>query len=273
LFDRYSADENIVVTAGLKLIAGRDLDLSKYPSDSASALINVSAASLMKFKNPIGEYFVDDGKKWRIVGVVENFVGRSPFQSVSPMVILGAKSYYFYTMHLKLSDKLPLDEALGRTENLFKKYNPDYPFEYHFVDVEYERKFSDERKTQRLAAMSGSLAIFISCLGVLGLSIHMSHKRVKEIGIRKIFGASTARVLLLLSNEPVKLIVISLLVASPIAYWAMEKWLENYDYKVNIAWWIFLLAGAGTLLLALITISIQMIRAAVMNPINTLKHE
>lgn len=273
IFDRYAADEHIVATAGLNLIAGRDLDLLKFPSDSTAAIINESAANVMKFENPVGEHFIDDGKEWLIVGVVKDFVARSPFQKVAPMVILGAAKNYFYTVHLKLTDAVPLAQALEKTEKSFKKYNPDYPFEYHFADVEYEKKFNDEKKTQRLSALSGSLAIFISCLGILGLSIHIAHKRMKEIGIRKVLGASTASVLVLLSKEPVRLICISLFIASPIAYWAMQKWLENYDYKVNVGWWIFLFTGAGTLLIALATISIQTIRAAIMNPANSLKHE
>ena len=209
IFDRYAADEHIVTTAGLNLIAGRDLDLLKFPSDSSAAIINASAAKVMKFKNPIGEHFTDNEKEWVIVGVVKDFVARSPFQKVSPMVILGAGNNYFYTAHLKLSDAVPLTQALEKTEKSFKKFNPEYPFEYHFADVEYEKKFHDEKQTQKLSAVSGSLAIFISCLGILGLSIHIANKRVKEIGIRKVFGASIASVLVLLSKEPVKLICIS----------------------------------------------------------------
>lgn len=273
IFDRYAADEHLVTTAGLKLMAGRDLDLLKFPSDSSAAIINESAAKAMKFKNPIGEYFRDNEKEWVIVGVVKDFVARSPFHKISPMVILGAGNNYFYTVHLKLTDAVPIAQALETAEKSFKKYNPEYPFEYHFADVEYEKKFHDEKQTQQLSALSGSLAIFISCLGILGLSIHIANKRVKEIGIRKVFGASVSSVLVLLSKEPLRLICISLFIASPFAYWAMQKWLENYDYKVNIGWKVFLFAGSGMLVIALVTISIQTIRAAVMNPAKTLKHE
>ena len=273
IFDRYGADEHIVTTAGLNLVAGRDLDLTKFPSDSSSAIINESAASRMRFENPIGEHFIDDGRKWEIVGVVKDFVARSPFQKISPMVILGAGKNYFYTVHFKLSDAIPLAAALDRTEKCFKKYNPEFPFEYHFADVEYERKFHNEKQTQKLSALSGSLAILISCLGILGLSIHIANKRVKEVGIRKVFGASITSVLVLLSIEPVKLIFISLFVASPFAYWAMQKWLGNYDYKTTIGWQVFFFAGAGILTIALLTISLQTIRAAITNPTKTLKHE
>lgn len=273
VFDRYAADEHIVATAGLNLVAGRDLDVTRFPWDSSSAIINESAANVMGFKNPIGEQFIDGGKKWAIIGVVEDFVARSPFHKISPMVILGAGNSYFYSVHVRLSNAIPLTQAIALTEKSFKKYNPDFPFEHHFADVEYERKFHDEKQTQKLAGVSGSLAILISCLGILGLSIHIANKRVKEIGIRKVFGASIATVLVLLSKEPVKLICISLFIASPFAYWAMQKWLENYDYKISIGWTVFLLAGAGMLVIALVTISIQTIRAAVMNPAKTLKHE
>ena len=227
----------------------------------------------MQFNNPLGEHFMDNGKEWVIVGVVRDFVARSPFQKVSPMVILGAGNNYFYTVHLKLTDAVPLSQALNETEKSFKKYNPDFPFEYHFADVEYEKKFHDAKLTQKLSLLAASLAILISCLGILGLSIHIANKRVKEIGIRKVFGASIGGVLILLSKEPVKLICISLLIASPFAYWAMQNWLENYDYKVNVGWKVFVFAGGGMLVIALVTISIQTIRAALMNPARTLKHE
>ncbi len=273
VFDRYGADENVVATAGLQVVAGRDLDLVKFPSDSSAAIINESAATIMGFKNPIGEQFDDSGKKWVIVGVVRDFVARSPFHKISPMVILGAGNGNFYAVHVTLSNAIELNKALEVTEKIFKKYNPDFPFEHHFADLEYERKFHDEKQTQKLAGLSGSLAILISCLGVLGLSIHIANKRVKEVGIRKVFGASIGSVLVLLSKEPVKLILISLILASPFAYWVMQKWLENYDYKTTIGWKVFIFAGAGIVTIALLTISLQTIRAAIMNPAKTLKHE
>lgn len=273
LFDRYSADEDLIKTAGLQLIAGRDLDLDRFPSDSAAALINESAAKVMKFRDPVGETFRDDDMDWLIVGVFKDFVARSPFDPVAPMVVEGMRRDWNSIVHIKLNKDLSTGEALARAQRIFKKYAPEYPFEYHFTDVEYERKFNDEKRIQKLSTTSAALAIFISCLGVIGVSIHVARKRVKEIGVRKVLGASVTNIVLLLSSEPLKLIAISFVIACPIAYWAMNRWLENYPYHAGIGWWVFPLAGIAILLLALITISGQTIRAALSNPANSLKHE
>ncbi|HEX8038506.1 MAG TPA: ABC transporter permease [Chryseosolibacter sp.] len=273
LFDRYSADEDLVRTAGLQLIAGRDMDVSAFPSDSTAALINESAAKVMKFKDPVGHTFRDGDTEWHIVGVFKDFVARSPYQPVAPMVIKGARRDWSSIVHIRLSKNLATREAIARAGKVFARYSPDYPFEYHFADVEYERKFNDEKRVRNLATASGTLAIFISSLGVFGLSIHMARKRVKEIGIRKVLGASVTDIVLLLTSEPVRLIAISFVIGAPIAYWAMDRWLQTYQYKVDIGWWVFPGSGVAILFIALVTISGQTIRAALSNPANSLKHE
>lgn len=273
IFDRYSVDEDFATTAGLQIVAGRDLDLSEFPSDSSGALINESAAKTMSFKNPIGEHFSDNGRQWRIAGVFKDFVARSPYSPTGPMVILGSRLDDFNFIHVKLNDHIPSNEALVKAEDIFKKYSPEYPFEFHFVDVEYGKKFNEEIKTKKLASVFGTMSVFISCLGILGLSIHMAQKRVREIGIRKVFGASVMNVIALLSREPVKLILIAFIIASPIAYWAMDVWLQNYEYKVSVGWNVFIMTGLGSLIVALITISFQTLRSALSNPVKSLRHE
>lgn len=273
IFERYSADEDLVATGGLHLVAGRDIDLTEFSSDSSAALINETAAKVMNFKNPVGESFRDGGKEFHIVGVVSDFITASPYNRTGPMVIEGSLRGMFSTVLIRLNDKLATAQAVDLAGRIFQKYNPAYPFEYHFTDEEYERKFSDEKRTQRLSGVSGALAIFISCLGVLGLSIHLARSRIKEIGIRKVFGASSLNVMAMLLREPVRLILVAFVIASPIAWWAMQAWLMRYQYKVEVGWEVFALAGLGILALAVGASGLQTIRAALTNPANTLKHE
>jgi ABC-type antimicrobial peptide transport system permease subunit len=158
-------------------------------------------------------------------------------------------------------------------ETIFKKYNPEYPFEYHFVDEEYAKKFQDEKRTASLAAFFSGLTIFISCLGLFGLATYMAETRTKEIGIRKVLGASVGGITFLVSKDFLRLVMIAFLIAAPIAWWAMYNWLKNYSYRVSIHWWVFAIAGSLSLLIALVTISYQAIRAAVATPVNSLRAE
>lgn len=272
-FDRFCADQQFAKTAGLRIIDGRDLDLERFSTDSSAALINETAAKRMELEHPVGEKFVDSGHDWHIVGVFRDFLLQSPFEKPSPMIVEGSRQGWFNMVHIRLSESAPIRESLARATDVFRKYSPEYPFEYHFVDEEYEKKFNDEKRAQNLAAVCGGLSIIISCLGILGLSIFMAQKRIKEIGVRKIFGATILNVITLLSREPVRLMVIALVIASPLAWWAMGQWLERYEYKVSIGWWVFALTAGATLAIVLVTISIQTIRSALANPVESLRHE
>ena len=272
-FDRYVVDEGIVKTAGLEILSGRDLELQSFPSDSSGALINQTAAKVMGFGNPVGELITDGEKTFRIVGVFKDIITRSPYKPTAPMIIEGAAQNWFYTVHVKLSNELALGDAIGAAENVFKKYCPDYPFEYHFIDIEYENKFNEEKRTGKFATIFVFLSIGISCLGILGLSMFTVQRRMKEIGIRKIFGASVINVIAVLTKEPLKLIIFSIVGASPIAYLLMEIWLQNYEYHTPLGWQIFVMTGIGVLTLAWITISIPTIRSAISNPVESLRHE
>ena len=271
-FDRSTTNEGLVKTAGLQLVAGRDIDITNYPSDSTACLVNESAVRIMKFKDPIGQIIFDDPINWHIVGVIKDFILESPYDQTRPILFKGPK-YGRNVMNIKFNNGHTTSENLARTAKIFNKYNPAYPFEYHFVDEEYARKFSDEQLTATLAALFASLTIFISCLGLFGLATYMAENRIKEVGVRKILGASLTNIAALLSKDFVKLVVLAIIIASPIAWYFMQKWLRGFDYRIQISWYVFALAGLSAILIALITVSFQAVKAAIANPVNSLRSE
>ena len=274
-FDRYLSDEGLGATAGLQFIQGRDFDLEKYPTDSTGLIVNESALKVMKFKNPLGKKVSDLGIDWHIVGVIKDFILTSPYEPTRPLLLCGAKSKFmtFYVVQIKLNGDNSTAANLKRTEAIFKKYNPDYPFEYKFVDESYAKKFEDEQLQGTLAALFAGLTIFISCLGLFGLAAYMAENRIKEIGVRKVLGASVAGITALLSKDFVRLVIISFILAAPFAWWAMSKWLTNYTYRVSISWQVFALAGFLSVTIALLTVSYQSIKAALANPAKSLRSE
>jgi len=271
-FDRYSEDEGLVKTAGLKIIRGRDMDLTNYPTDSSAMLLNESAAKAMGLKNPLGQLVRDGEDKYHIIGVVKDFLLGSPYEHAKPMIIEGAKSY-FNVVHIKLDAKKSTAESLIAIERLFKSANPEYPFEYHFIDEEYAAKFDDTQRTATLTGLFAGLTIFISCLGLFGLAAYMAENRVKEIGVRKVLGASVFNITALLSKEFLALVVISIIIASPIAWYAMHLWLQGYSYRINVQWWVFVMAGMLSIIVSLITVSFQAIKSAIANPVKSLRSE
>jgi putative ABC transport system permease protein len=274
-FDRYLADEGLGVTAGLQFVQGRDFDLSKYPTDSTGLIINESALKVMKFKDPIGKKVGDLGVDWHIVGVIKDFILTSPYEPTRPILICGAKSKFmtFYVVQIKLNGNNPTAKNLEKAKAIFAKYNPDYPFDPKFIDEEYARKFESEKTQGTLASLFAGLTIFISCLGLFGLATYMAENRIKEIGVRKVLGASVASITTLLSKDFLKLVVVSFFIAAPLAWWGMYKWLQTYEYRVGIEWWVFALAGLLSLMIALLTVSYQSIKAAVANPVKNLRTE
>jgi len=271
-FSRFNEDGGLGVTAGLQFIAGRDMDVQKYPTDSLGLILNESSLRIMKFKHPLGQIIKDDDKQWHVVGVIKDFILTSPYEPTKPMLIYGAKSW-FNTMQIKLNSKNTTSANLIVAEKIFKKYNPEYPFEYRFVDAEYAAKFDDEKRTGKLAALFAGLTIFISCLGLFGLATYMAEARIKEIGVRKVLGASVSNITALLSKDFVKLVLVAIVIASPIAWFSMEKWLQNYSYRVSISWSVFLASGFLAVMIALVTVSFQAIKAAVANPVRSLRTE
>jgi putative ABC transport system permease protein len=271
--DRFLVDEDISTTAGLTILEGRDFDLERFPSDSSAALLNETAVKLMGFKQPIGEIIVDDGVEWHIVGVVKDFVLTSPHRKIMPLVIMGSGKNMFSTIHVRLNPARTSPEHLAALSTLFAKYDAVHPFEYHFADEVYQRKFNDMNTTLTITRVFSSLAIIIACLGLFGLSIHIIESRMKEIGIRKVLGGSVAGVARLLCVNSLKPILLAILLFSPMAWLSMSWWLQSFDYRIAMNIWIVLGAASVILLVALFTIVSQTLSAASTNPVKTLRNE
>jgi len=208
----------------------------------------------------------------RVVGIVKDYIIGSPYDKVPPIVIDGPGAW-FTGMHIRFNSGLQTNSALAKTEQIFKKYNPAYPFDYKFVDEEYAKKFDDERRTKTMAGLFAALAIFISCLGLFGLSAYVAESRTKEIGVRKVLGASVINITQLLSFEFIKLVIISIFIATPLSWYAMNKWLEDYHYRITLNWMVFFIAGFLAIAIALFTVSFQSIKAAMANPVKSLRAE
>ncbi|MEO8112136.1 MAG: ABC transporter permease [Ginsengibacter sp.] len=272
-FIRFSSDADFVKTMGVQLTAGRDIDINNYPGDSSAMLLNETAVKVMKLKTPVGSIIKeDDGGDWHVVGVIKDFVFESPYQKIQQLMVCGPRSW-FNVIHYKLNPALPTDKALQLARQAFTKYNPIYGFDYHFVDEAYAQKFEQEKRTGTLAGLFAGLTIFISCLGLFGLATYMAENRIKEIGVRKVLGASVTSITTLLSKDFLKLVIISFIIASPIAWFAMNKWLDSYTYRVHIEWWIFALTAVISVVIAIVTVSYQAIKAAIANPTKSLRAE
>ena len=271
-FVRMASDADFVKTMGVTLLQGRDIDIKNYPGDSTAMLLNETAVKMMNFKNPVGQIIKNDGKDWRVVGVIKDFIYGSPYEKVEQLTVMGPASW-FNIVHFKLNPSKSTAEALQLAERIFKKYNPLYPFDYKFVDEEYARKFQEEQRVGSLAALFAGLTIFISCLGLFGLATYMAENRIKEIGVRKVLGASVTNITTLLSKDFLTLVIISFLIATPVAWWAMSHWLSSYTYRIDIEWWVFASAGLLSVLIALLTVSYQSIKAAIANPVKSLRTE
>ncbi|PIB38209.1 ABC transporter permease [Maribacter sp. 4G9] len=272
IIHRLISDDGVVNTMGLELIEGRDFDLQKYPTDSTAAILNQSALELMGFEDPIGKKIKDNGIDWHIIGVIKDFVYNSPFQKIEPMVIEGAKGW-FNVIHMRMNPEVNTAQNLAVAERIFNKYNPEYPFNYEFVDAAYAKKFNDQRTTGKLANIFTLLTIFISCLGLFGLASYVAENRIKEIGVRKVLGASVGTITGLLSKDFLKLVFVSILIAIPVSWYFMSNWLEEFAFRIDISWWVYLISGGLTLIVAFVTVSFQAIKAARANPIKSLRTE
>jgi len=270
----FSEDADLVKTVGMKLVAGRDIDVYRYPTDSLAVVLNETAVKTMRFANPIGEVLREpyNGKTWHVVGVVKDYVDAVPWEETPPVVIEGPASD-FRAVHIKFAPGIPTRQGLAKAEAVFKKYNPAYPFDFTFVDQEYAANFDNNQRTGETVGLFAGLAIFISCLGLLGLSAYVAESRVKEIGVRKVLGASVAGIARLLSMEFVRLVVVSLVIAVPVAWYTMHRWLADYSYRVSIGWGVFVGAGVLAVVIALVTVSFQAVRAARANPVKSLRSE
>ena len=267
-------------TVGWQVIAGRDFDLA-VPSDSSGIIINEAALKFMKLDNPIGEsvswtWWSDKNRvmNYKILGVVKDMVMESPYAPVKPTIfyVKGMNGNPNW-INIRINPGSKASEALTKIESVFKKVIPSAPFEYKFVDEEYDNKFGKEERLANLGSIFAILAIFISCLGLLGLASFVAEQRTKEIGIRKVLGASIANVWSMLSREFVLLVGISCAIAIPLSYYLLNGWLKKFDYHTTISIWILLATVAGALSITILTVSYQAIKAALMNPVNSLRSE
>ncbi len=261
-------------TCGIKLLQGRDFNTNRA-ADSMSVIITQSLAKIMGMPNPVGQIIREDTLSFHIVGVAHDFVyGDMNGAKSDPLMFYCVPHYQDETnMYVRLKPQAGTEQAVAKIEAVMKKDNPAYPFTYKFVDDEFNQMFLSEMLVSRLSRIFAALAIIISCLGLFGLAAYTAERRTKEIGIRKVLGASVTGLAGLLSTEFVKLVGLSALMAFPLAWYAMNAWLQNYAYRITINWWVFAAAGAAAMLIAVITISFQAIKAALMNPVRSLKTE
>jgi ABC-type antimicrobial peptide transport system permease subunit len=237
-------------------------------------LINESAAKAFGFKDPIGQTIREtDGTVYHIVGVVNDFVTGSPDQTIKPLIMGGVKGNGFNTIHIKLNPTLDTRDAIAKVQTVFQKYNSEYPFEYHFADEDYMQKFNDAKRTAALVSVFTILIIFISCLGLFGLASYMAEMRVKEIGIRKVLGASVIRITTLVAKDFLSLVIIAIVIGTPLAWYFMDVWLQEFAYRTSLNWPVFVVASALCLVLAIITVGYQAIKAAIEDPVKSLRNE
>lgn len=272
-FSNFATSGDFIKTFGFQLVQGRDIDLKVFPSDTAAIVINEAAAKIFGFKDPIGQTIKNGTVPLTIIGVIKNFIISSPYQPVGPMLVYCSNHWFYNTMTFKMDTNRPTAQNLKIAEGIFKKYNPAYPFQYSFVNQEYAEKFKDEKRTETLATLFAVLTIFISCLGLFGLAAYMAENRSKEIGIRKVLGASAFSIMQLLTKEFVVLVIIAIVIATPVGWWLMNKWLQNYNYRINISWLVFASSGIVSIIIAIITVSFQAGKAAIAKPINSIKAE
>jgi len=259
-------------TTGWQIIDGRDFS-KEFASDSMAIILNEAAVKYLGFQHPVGETILwGKNERMHIIGVVKNMITQNPYDPIKQSFFY-LRSGYLGTINIRMNPSVSAKAALAAIEAVYKKYNADDPFEYRFADEEYAKKFSNEERVGKLAGFFTILAIFISCLGLFGMASFMAEQRTKEIGVRKVLGASVFNLWSLLSKEFVVLVSLSLLIAIPAAYYFMHSWLQNYQYRTQISWWIFAAAGSGALIITLLTVSFQSIKAARMNPVKSLRTE
>ncbi len=270
LFSVMATEYDYLKTMDIQLKAGRDFS-REFGADTANFVINEEAARLMNMKKPVGQKIKVMGVEGHIIGVMKDFHSSSMHTAMQPLILLLQPKYADYLFVRLAAGKTR--SGLTQMEKLAKQYNPGYPFEYHFLDEDFEKMYQGEAVIGKLAYYFAFLAIFISCLGLFGLALFTAEQRTKEIGIRKVLGASVLNITSMLSKDFLKLVLLANIIAWPLAAYAMHNWLQNYEYKTELAWWIFALAGVATLIIALLTVSYHAIRTAVTNPVTSLRSE
>lgn len=271
MFNGMTTTYDFIKTSGLKLLQGRDFS-DKYASDSAGILISSSALKIMGLKDPIGKVVTKSGDKKTIVGVFQDYIYDSPYKSNNPMVVVFDKNWA-NTITMRLNPEKSVQQNLSTIESITKQVNPAYPVEITFANASYSNLFQKEKTLGILSNLFGGLAIFISCLGLFGLATYSAEQRTKEFGVRKVLGASVYSLMQLLSLSFIKMILVAIVIAVPLAYYCMGIWLQRFEFHTDISWWIVLIAAVGTLIIAFLTVSAQAYKTATSNPVDALKYE
>jgi putative ABC transport system permease protein len=260
-----------ISTMGMHIQEGRDFRADIY-SDSLNVLITESLARMMGKGTAIGKIVRSGDQPFTVVGVVKDYVYGDMYGKPDPVVFFSQPNQGAY-MYIRNKPGVHPEEALAKIAGVFKKDNPAYPFGYRFVDEDFDQIFKSETLIGNLSGIFAGLAILISCLGLFGLSAFTAEQRTREIGIRKVLGANTSGIVSMLSRDFLKVVVVAILIGSPLAYYFIDKWLQDFAYRINISWWVFVFAGLAAILIAFLTVSFQAVRAAVANPVNSLRSE
>jgi putative ABC transport system permease protein len=266
------SDAGFLKTMGATLVAGRDIDVYNYPTDTMALMLNETAVKLMGVKDPIGLNIRRGGQTMHVVGVIKDFILESPFTRIAPMMIQGPEEF-FRVIHIKLNPANPVTADIDKTQQILRRYNPRYPADLIFADEDYANKFQDEQQISKLAVLFAGLTIFISCLGLFALATYMAENRIREIGVRKVLGASVSGITFMLAKDFVWLVLAAFAIAAPFAWFAMRQWLGGFDYRTDIGIGVFAISGSLALLIAIATVSYQSIRAALTNPAKNLRTE
>jgi len=255
------------------VVDGRDFT-EEYKSDSSAMLLNKAAVEVMGVENPVGMQvqLIPYKKKWTVVGVIDDVVMTSPFSDVQPGFFMLVPSW-MESVTIRLEKTTNLSETIAKMAAVFKKLNPSYPFEYKFVDDAFAKKFREINMIGVLVSLFAILAIFITCLGIFGLAAFTAEQRTKEIGIRKIMGASTVSIINLLSKDFTRLVITGFMLAAPVSWWVLNNYLERYTYRIDFSWWIIPAGGLAALSLTIIIVSSQARRAAMGNVVESLRSE
>jgi putative ABC transport system permease protein len=272
--DTYFVDFDFIGQYGLKVVAGRPF-LRSYPTDTGTAMVlNESAVRMLGYRRPqdvIGRNFEQWGRKGKVIGVIRDFNYKSLRESISP-VVMRIEPWGWGTISIKVA-ATNLPATLAEIERRWNKTIPNRPFEYSFLDNDFNKKYTAEAGFGRLFFYFAALAIFISCLGVLGLASYATLQRRKEIGVRKVLGASVGSIVQLLSRDFLRLVGLALVIASPIGWWVMSRWLADFAYRAPIGWWVFGITAGVSLVVVFVTISVQAVKAARENPVRALRSE
>jgi putative ABC transport system permease protein len=271
---RWTVDYDYIKTLGMQITRGRNFS-KEFGSDSLATIINETAAQILGYDNPIGKKLyayndVNNPVTYEIIGMVKNFHFESLRQNIGPMSMMLGNSNWMASFKVQTAD---IQKLVSNIEHIFKRMAPGMPFSYRFMDESFDEIYRSEQRVGKVAISFAILTILIACLGLFGLVTYAAEQRVKEIGIRKVLGATISNIVNMLSKDLLKLVFIALLIASPIAWWAMHQWLEDFAYRINISWWVFVAAGCTAIIIALATVSVQAIKAACTNPVKNLRAE